>query len=113
VTDLVPTDYGAFLDALKERVKAARVRAALSANRELVLLYWGIGRDILARQAEQGWGAGVIDRLSRDLRHMFPDMKGFSPRNLRYMKAFAEAWPEEPFVQQVAAKLPWGLTRAR
>ncbi len=107
MTDIVPTDYGAFLDDLKERLKTARVRAALSANRELLLLYWGISRDILARQAEQGWGAGVIDRLSRDLRHEFPDMKGYSPRNLRYMKAFAGAWPEEPFVQQVAAKLPW------
>jgi hypothetical protein len=49
----------------------------------------------------------VIDRLSRDLRHEFPDMKRFSPSNLRYMKAFAEAWPDEPFVQQAAAKLPW------
>ncbi len=107
MTDLIPTGYGAFLEALKERVRTARVRAALSANRELVLLYWSIGRDILGRQAEQGWGARVIDRLSRDLRREFPDMKGFSPRNLRYMKAFAEAWPDEPFVQQVAAKLPW------
>ncbi len=83
------------------------LRAVLSANRELVLLYWGIGLDIIVRQAQQGWGAGVIDRLSRDLRHEFPDMKRFSPSNLRYMKAFAEAWPDEPFVQQAAAKLPW------
>jgi len=107
VSDLIPTGYGDFVDGLKARVKLARVRAALSANRELVLLYWTIGRDILAQQADQGWGAGVIDRLSRDLRREFPDMKGFSPRNLRYMRAIAEAWPDELFVQQVAAKLPW------
>jgi len=107
VSDLIPTGYGDFVDGLKARVKLARVRAALSANRELVLLYWTIGRDILAQQAAQGWGAGVIDRLSRDLRREFPDMRGFSPRNLRYMRAIAEAWPDELFVQQVAAKLPW------
>jgi predicted nuclease of restriction endonuclease-like (RecB) superfamily len=76
-------------------------------NRELVLLYWQIGRDILARQAEQGWGAKVIDRLAADLRTAFPDMKGFSPRNLKYMRAFAEVWPDESFVQEVLAQLPW------
>ena len=65
-----------------------------------------IGRDILARQAEQGWGAKVIERLAQDLRTAFPDMKGFSPRNLKYMRAFAEAWPEAEFVQQAAAQLP-------
>lgn len=70
-------------------------------------LYWHIGRDILARQAEQGWGAKVIDRLAHDLRTTFPDMKGFSPRNLKYMRAFAEAWPDETFVQAVLAQLPW------
>lgn len=72
------------------------------------MLYWQIGRDILARQAEQGWGAKVIERLSQDLRAAFPEMKGFSPRNLKYMRAFAEAWPDEEFVQQAAAQLPWG-----
>jgi predicted nuclease of restriction endonuclease-like (RecB) superfamily len=107
MNDLISSDYRTFLEDLKTRVKTARVRAAQSANRELVLLYWSIGRDILARQAEQGWGAGIIDRLSRDLRHAFPDMKGFSQRNLRYMKAFAEAWPNEEILQQLAAKLPW------
>jgi predicted nuclease of restriction endonuclease-like (RecB) superfamily len=80
----------------------------LAVNRELVLLYWQIGRDILDRQAQQGWGAKVIDRLAQDLRSAFPDMKGFSPRNLKYMRAFAEAWPDSEFVQQVAAQLPWG-----
>jgi len=72
-----------------------------------VLLYWHIGRDILARQAEQGWGAKVIERLAQDLRAAFPDMKGFSPRNLKYMRAFAQAWPDAEFVQAVLAQLPW------
>jgi predicted nuclease of restriction endonuclease-like (RecB) superfamily len=72
------------------------------------LLYWGIGREILARQAQEGWGKNVIPRLSRDLASEFPEMKGLSPRNLGYMKAFAEAWPEESILQQLVAKLPWG-----
>jgi predicted nuclease of restriction endonuclease-like (RecB) superfamily len=72
-----------------------------------VLLYWQLGRDILARQDREGWGAKVIERLAQDLRNAFPDMKGFSPRNLKYMRAFAEAWPDEGFVQQAAAQLPW------
>ena len=101
-------DYRDFLASLRERVRAVRVRAALSVNRELVLLYWDIGRDILARQAELGWGAKVVDQLSQDLRREFPDMKGFSPRNLRYMKAFADAWPDQAIVQQAVAEIPWG-----
>lgn len=68
---------------------------------------WQIGRDILARQAKQGWGAKVIERLAHDLRTAFPEMKGFSPRNLKYMRAFAEAWPDAEFVQAVLAQLPW------
>jgi hypothetical protein len=73
----------------------------------MVHLYWQIGRDIRERQQQQGWGAHVIDRLARDLRATFPDMKGFSPRNLKYMRALAEAWPDSEFVQQPAAQLPW------
>lgn len=99
--------YGDFLTQLKERVRQAQTRAAFAVNRELVLLYWSIGQDILARQREQGWGAKVIDQLAADLKHEFPEMAGFSPRNLKYMRSFAEAWPDEAFVQQVAAQLPW------
>ena len=102
-----PAGYGSWLVELKSRIHAAQQRAALAVNRELVLLYWQIGRDILARQAEQGWGTKVIDRLALDLRTAFPDMKGFSPRNLKYMRAFAEAWPDPEFVQEVLAHLPW------
>ena len=103
----LPPDYTDWLAELKTRIHNAQQRAALAVNRELVLLYWQIGQDILARQAQQGWGAKVIERLAQDLRAAFPDMKGFSPRNLKYMRAFAEAWPDTAFVQGVLAQLPW------
>ena len=100
--------YEEFFAALKQRIRSAQVRAALSVNRELVLLYWSIGKDILERQDREGWGAKVIDRLARDLNRDFPDVTGFSARNLKYMRAFAETWPDKEFVQQVVAQLPWG-----
>jgi len=100
--------YAAFLAELKDRIRTARLRAALSVNQELILLYWSIGRDILERQAAQGWGARIIDRLAQDLRRDLPDTTGFSARNLKYMRAFAEAYPDREFVQQVVAQLPWG-----
>lgn len=105
---LLPTTYGSFLEDLKERIRAAQVRAAVSVNRELVLLYWNVGRRILAAQEAEGWGTGVVRKLSTDLSAAFPDMRGFSPRNLKYMRAFAQAWPEEAIVQQVVAQIPWG-----
>ncbi|MCF6361757.1 MAG: DUF1016 N-terminal domain-containing protein, partial [Gammaproteobacteria bacterium] len=86
-----PEGYADWLIELKGRIHSARQRATLAVNRELVLLYWQIGRDILARQAEAGWGAKIVKRLAQDLRTAFPEMKGFSPRNLKYMRAFAEA----------------------
>ncbi|MBI1824413.1 MAG: hypothetical protein HYR80_09920 [Nitrospirae bacterium] len=95
------------LRKLKEQVHLAQIRAGLSVNRELILLYWRIGRGILQHQNEKGWGARVIDRLAHDLRLEFPEMKGFSPRNLKYMRAFAGAYSVEQFVQQVAAQIPW------
>ncbi len=104
----LPADYRDLLAALKARIGDARLRASVSVNRELVLLYWEIGSDILARQAAEGWGAGVIERLARDLKRDFSDMTGLSPRNLKYMRAFAEAWPDREIVQQLVAQLPWG-----
>lgn len=104
----LPTGYGPLLKELKERIRACRLRAALSVNRELVLLYWSIGKSILAAQDAQGWGSQVIERLSKDLSTAFPEMKGFSPRNLTYMRAFADAWRDESIVQQVVAEIPWG-----
>jgi len=105
---IAPTGYADWLAELKTRIHTAQQRAALALNRELVLLYWQIGRDILERQARQGWGAKVIERLAHDLRTAFPDMKGFSRANLMYMRAFAEAWPDAAIVQQPVGQLPWG-----
>jgi predicted nuclease of restriction endonuclease-like (RecB) superfamily len=99
--------YQTLLADLKQRIRTAQVRAALAVNRELVLLYWGIGKEILARQDHEGWGTKVIDRLAKDLRSEFPGQQGLSPRNLKYMRALAEAWPDEAIVQQVAAQIPW------
>ena len=103
----LPSGYGSFLEDLKERIRAARIKAALSANRELVQLYWDIGRRILGQQRARGWGAKVVERLAQDLRRAFPDMKGFSRANLLYMRAFAEAYPDSLIVQQVAGQIPW------
>lgn len=108
MTDIVLTkEYMVFLDHLKQRVATSRLHAARSVNTELILLYHHIGSEILKRQKENGWGAKVIDRLSRDLRAIFPEMKGFSTRNLKYMRLFAESYTDVEFVQQVAAQLPW------
>lgn len=111
MSDLLPSQspaYETLLTDLKDRIRQARVRSAIAVNRELVLLYWQIGRDILQRQTEQGWGSKVIDRIAKDLRQEFPEMKGFSPRNLHYMRAFAETYDDEAVLQQVVANLPWG-----
>jgi predicted nuclease of restriction endonuclease-like (RecB) superfamily len=104
----LPAVYDSFLQELKDRIRSAQVQAAFSVNRELVVLYWSIGRDILNRQADEGWGTKIIDRLSEDLTKAFPDIRGFRARNLKYMRAFAEAYPDKEFVQQVVAQLPWG-----
>lgn len=105
--DLLSGDYDNFLQELKERIHNAQVRAALAVNRELVILYWQIGQEILMRQRKQGWGAKVITKLAKDLQKAFPEMKGFSRTNLLYMRAFAEAYPDEQIVQQAAGQIPW------
>jgi len=101
-------EYDRLLNDLKARIQQAQVRASLAVNRELVWLYWQIGREILTRQAEEGWGAKVIDRLARDLRQAFPELRGFSRSNLLNMRAFAQAWSDEEIVQQVVGQIPWG-----
>lgn len=106
--DIIPDGYSEFLKDLKSRILQAQRRAILSANLELVLLYWGIGRDILKRQSEQGWGAQVISMLAQDIRRELPELRGFSLRNLKYMRAFAGAYRDKEFVQQVVAQIPWG-----
>jgi predicted nuclease of restriction endonuclease-like (RecB) superfamily len=105
----VPADYLTVLEAIKDDVRAARRRALRVVNTELLELYWQIGRTILDRQEAEGWGAKVIEHLAHDLRQEFPDMTGFSSRNLHYMRRMASAWPGEiAFAQQPAAQMPWG-----
>ena len=104
---LLPPDYAALLADLRVRIAQERVRIVVAANSAMVLLYWDIGQVILERQAAQGWGAKVIDRLAADLKLAFPEMTGLSPRNLKYMRLFAQSWPDRQIVQQAVAQLPW------
>ena len=101
-------NYREFIDSIKENIKTQHTRVLLQANREIICLYWQIGKAITQKQVEEGWGTKVIDRISHDLRHTFPEIKGFSPRNITYMKKFASIWHDESIVQQVVALLPWG-----
>jgi len=103
----LPDGYLAALSDIKSRIQQTRLKTALAANSAMILLYWDIGRLILERQEKEGWGAKVIDRLSSDLRDAYPEMTGLSPRNLKYMRAFAAAWPEPEIVQEALARITW------
>jgi predicted nuclease of restriction endonuclease-like (RecB) superfamily len=103
----LPSDYAETLSEIKLRIQQERLRVVLAANSAMVLLYWDIGRMILDRQERAGWGARIIDRLAADLHEAFSDMKGFSPRNLKYMRAFAAAWPARAIVQEALAQITW------
>lgn len=107
ITTELPEHYANLLSDLKRRISEERLRVVLAANAAMILLYWDIGRTILEQQNREGWGTKVIDRLSADLRRAFPDMKGLSPRNLKYMRAFAAAWPNREIVQEVLAQITW------
>jgi predicted nuclease of restriction endonuclease-like (RecB) superfamily len=103
----MPRGYAKAFEAIKQRIGQERLRVVMAANAAMVLLYWDIGCMILARQEREGWGAKVIDRLSADLQDAYPDMRGHSPRNLKYMRAFAAAWPDRAIVQEPLAQIPW------
>lgn len=105
--NVLPTDYGDFLQSVKTHIAGERLKAILSANTALILLYWDLGNLILAKQDAEQWGSKVIDRLSHDLKEAFPEMSGFSPRNLKYMRKFAGAWPDRTIVQRTIAQIPW------
>ncbi|MEP0874044.1 PDDEXK nuclease domain-containing protein [Trichocoleus desertorum AS-A10] len=107
MNNLSSNDYEKFLRNLKERIRNAQVRAALAVNKELVLLYWQVGKDILSRQQQAGWGAKIITQLAADLKRELPDIKGFSRSNLLYMRAFAQAFPDESIVQDVFGQITW------
>src|ERR1700754_4015508 len=109
VPDAFPaSEYSAWVESLKTRVREAQTRASLAVNRELVLLYWSIGSEILERQKLRGWGTKVLERLAADMKVAFPDMTGLSRTNLAYMLTFAQAWPDVSIVQQLVGQLPWG-----
>jgi predicted nuclease of restriction endonuclease-like (RecB) superfamily len=100
-------DYARFFADLKEKVLTSQRQAVVQVNRQLIMLYHHIGTEIIRLQKEKGWGSKVVDQLSRDLKSTFPDMKGFSPRNLKYMRQFAHEYPDIKFVQEVLAQLSW------
>jgi predicted nuclease of restriction endonuclease-like (RecB) superfamily len=122
----VNNSYLLILQELKEKIRQSRIRAVVALNNELLQLYWEIGDAVNSQQKVQQWGSKVIERLVADLKLEFEDMKGLSPRNLRYMRDFAKAYPSFPIwqqsvaklenvdnellviLQQAVAKLPWG-----
>ena len=98
--------YVELLEQLKTRIRSARLQAILAVNRDLIQLYWEIGRTILERQEREGWGAKVIERLAADLRHEFPDMRGLSRANLFYMRAFAGAYQDGQLSSKLLENCP-------
>lgn len=103
--------YLKFIEEVKSEIQKQRISVVLNANSSMICLYWNIGRAILKKQEEEGWGAKVIDRMAKDLKDAFPEMSGFSPRNIKYMRKFAECWPDFQIVQRVVAQIPWRTNR--
>ena len=108
MTNQISDEYELWLKELKQKVGSAQIKAAVSVSVELNLLYWDIGLSIHQKQENLGWGSKVIDQLSKDLSASFPGVKGFSSRNLKYMRSFAIAYPDRLIVQQLVAQIPWG-----
>ena len=104
---LIPQNYDVVLQSLKHNVRKAQLRAMLSVNQELIFLYWQIGSEILERQRSEGWGTKVVERLAKDLKLEFSDVKGFSRSNLLYMRSFAEAYQDGEIVQRNVGLIPW------
>lgn len=102
-----PTDYARWLGSIKEQIRSSRIRASLSVNHELIRLYWRIGKEIILQRTTQSWGSKVLEQLAQDLKAEFPDMKGGSLTNLKYMARFAEAWEEDSIGHQLGAQIPW------
>jgi len=103
----LPDNYPEFIAEIKQHIRKQRIKTFLNANAEMTLLYWHIGSAVLQKQDNEGWGTKVIDRMAYDLKNEFPEMSGFSPRNIKYMRAFALAWPDVEFVQRTVAQIPW------
>jgi predicted nuclease of restriction endonuclease-like (RecB) superfamily len=100
-------EYKDLFKDIKSQISNSRNKAIFTINKELILLYWNIGRIIIRSQQEEGWGSKFIQRLSKDLKVEFPDIRGFSERNLKYMKKLAEEYEDIEFVQQVVAQIAW------
>ena len=107
-TELNNQNYAELLQTLKIEISQARIRAHLSVNKEMISLYWKIGNQILLKQKEEGWGSKVIENISGDLRKEFPEMKGLSTQNLKYMRKFAETYNLNSMSQQLVDQIPWG-----
>lgn len=103
--DLLPKDYNHWRTEIISMIEQSKLRAILSVNAELLNLYWKIGNDILIKQKELGWGAKVIAQLSKDLSERFPDDKGYSISNLKYMRGFASNYPDFPYIKVPLAEL--------
>ncbi len=99
--------YAKLFEQLKIDIRQTQLRAALSVTKELILLYWRIGRMLSEKISNEGWGSKTMERLARDLKENFPDVTGFSLRNLKYMRQFAESFPDSNWAA-AAARLPWG-----
>ena len=117
----LPANYPALLEDIKSRIRSAQIKAALSVNRELIELYWHIGKSIVERQRKENWGKSVVERLAQDIQKAFPGITGFSSQNLWYMRSFYIAWTEaisnlqQPVgeldginLPQAVGDLPWG-----
>lgn len=101
------TSYRQLLLEIKEKIRTAQIRAMVRVNHELLLLYWDVGKSILERQKQHGWGSKIVERLSEDVRAEYPNLEGFSKRNLLYMRQFAEAYPDFSIVQAPLAQISW------
>jgi predicted nuclease of restriction endonuclease-like (RecB) superfamily len=107
MTKIQESSYIHLIENLKQEISKARIKAHLAVNKELITLYWKIGKQILEQQKQEGWGAKVIENISQDLRREFPEMKGLSSRNLVYMQTFAKAYPDFEITQETLAQITW------
>ncbi len=104
--------YKSWLSEIKQRIKSAQLRASLSVNSALLELYWSLGKDIEEKQKHENWGSGFIDQFANDLQKSFPDIKGFSRRNIYAIRQWYLFYAEQfEFVPQAVAQIPWGHNR--
>lgn len=105
---MISDEYKKLLKEIKEKVRTSQLKAAVAVNTELIKLYWEIGNAVYQKQQSEGWGAKVSEKLGNDLKSAFPDMKGFSPRNLRFMVQFTKEYPDPKIGKQLVSQIPWG-----